>query len=65
MKSDIDFGNGSRHARFKRDTIPAYIQIYDEDRTDPVELYRYLMNQVGKKLRKELSITNRDVSDED
>jgi len=55
-------GMTSRQARFGRDTLNYHLQIFDENRGDnSVDTYKFLIEEIGLSLRKDLGITKADL----
>lgn len=57
-------GMTSRQSRFGRDTLNYHLQIFDENRGDnSVDTYKFLIEEIGLSLRKDLGITKADLVD--
>ena len=61
-KPEMVVGMSTRQSRFKRDTLNFHLQVFDENRgVNAVETYKFLIEQVGLALRKDLCITKADL----
>jgi len=57
-------GMTSRQSRFGRDTLNYHLQIFDENRGDnSVDTYKFLIEEIGLSLRKDLGITKADLAE--
>tara|TARA_R110000803_G_scaffold27958_1_gene64943 strand:- start:1970 stop:2278 length:309 start_codon:yes stop_codon:yes gene_type:complete len=63
-KAEMVTGMTSRQSRFRRDTLNYHLQVFDENRgVNSVETYKFLIEEIGLSLRKDLGITKADLAD--